>query len=123
MQDADYRPPSRSVSIPRSLGLLDKGIFFNGCCQARWPNTSLVPIYDSHIRIKYTDRGFDFQDKDFDSLFTWPQLCVDKVPDNAAVAVGYSLSSFKPQNALASSDTVYLSTNLLFMIVLGLVKE
>lgn len=115
--------PSRSVSIPRSLGLLDKGIFFNGRCRARWPNASLVPIYDGRVGIKYTDRGFDFQDEDFDSLFTWPQLRVDEVPDDAAVAVGYSLSSFKPQNASAPSDTVYLSTNLLFVIVLGLVKE
>ena len=68
--------------------------------------------------MKYVDRGFKFTDDDFNTLTTWPSFKTQAALMDAAVAIGYSVNTY-----VSCGGTTYLSTNILFVIVLGLYSE
>ena len=82
-----------------------------------------VPVYDSRPGFFRQDRGFDFSDNDFASLTSCPRykLPESEIPIDAAVAVGYTANTYK--TTAQSGEFLNLSTNLIFIIVLGLYEE
>lgn len=76
-----------------------------------------VPLYDGHAGMKHPDRGFDFSDADFQSLLPWPHFDMTEALTDAAVAIGYTTNMYKLR------EVVYLSTNILFVIVLGFYSD
>ncbi len=82
---------------------------------------SLVPIYDGRPGVHSPDRGFDFSKEDFAALTSWPRFPGKEVPLDVAVALGYTANTYKTTNQ--GLEYVNLSTNILFVIVLGLFDE
>lgn len=74
-----------------------------------------VPIYDG--RPSGSRSGFSFSDKEFHALTALPlyKKGMRDLPENAVVAVGYSLNTYK----LGSMHSPHLSTNVQFVILLG----
>lgn len=82
-----------------------------------------VPIYDGRIGFRHAKRGFEFTNEDLASLASWPVLSMGELPDDAAVAIGYSVKTYKTQAATAGAEFTNLSTNILFVILLGEYEE
>ncbi|KAG6915601.1 hypothetical protein DXG01_010804 [Tephrocybe rancida] len=74
-----------------------------------------IPVYDG---CSQSGDPFRFTGSDFDLLFLRPLYRgrPSEVPEEAVVAVGYSISCF-------GSDDSYINTNALFIIILGLPKR
>ncbi|KAG6913648.1 hypothetical protein DXG01_005331 [Tephrocybe rancida] len=71
-----------------------------------------IPVYDGTHN---TGKPFGFSDTDFEHIKNWPPWCGKRseVPEGAVVAVAYSVSYY-------GADDKILTTNALFVIVLGL---
>ena len=80
-----------------------------------------VPVYDGQPGVRHSGRGFDFSEADFASLTRWPHFPKSEVPTDAAVAVRYTANTYKSTGQ--GTDYVNLSTNILFVVVLGLFDE
>ncbi|KAG6914909.1 hypothetical protein DXG01_014486 [Tephrocybe rancida] len=74
-----------------------------------------IPVYDGRSK---TGDPFHFTGSNFDSLFSRPLYRGrhSEVPEEAVVAVGYSILCF-------GSDDSFINTNALFIIILGLPKR
>ena len=81
-----------------------------------------MPIYDGRAGIRHRDRAFDFSDDDFASLSSWPRFPEKEVPFDAALAVGYTARSYVTSSQ-TGTDYLNLSTNILFVVVLGLFDQ
>ena len=46
---------------------------------------------------RHLERGFDFSDSDFAALSSWPRFDMEEVPSDSAVAVGYTVNTYKPK--------------------------
>ena len=108
-----------STRFPTSLAFTDTSRFLFD----QFLTFDSVPIYDGRFGFCYTNRSFQFTDADFVTLNSWPTLSMPELPDDAAVAIGYTVNSYKTQAATAGAEYTNLSTNIQFVILLGEYEE
>lgn len=78
----------------------------------------VVPVYDGRPSEDGTDKGFCFTDNDFNTLTNRRHWVRRDIPQDAAVAVGYAVARYT--STVAAIEYVNVSTNIMFVIVLGL---
>ena len=77
-----------------------------------------VPVYDGRPSEDGTDKGFCFTDDDFNTLINRKRWVRRDVPQDAAVAVGYTIAKYT--SSLSGIEYTNVSTNVMFVVVLGL---
>ena len=107
----------------RLLGFHEHGKTYINFAPVNTPSIFAVVIYDGRTGSRHKDRGFHFTDEDFLTLRTWPVLTMQELPDDTAVAIGYTVNTYKTQGANAGIKYTNLSTNIQFVILLSEYEE